>query len=143
MTIDPSAPLSLASFVRQEQHGVVATVSSDSAPEAALVGLAALDDGTLIFDSPAGYRKIRNLAANDRVAVVIGTDGDVSVQVEGTASVAVGEELQRLGAAYVAQFPGSRALADGFAVVGIRPSWVRVYDASTTAATVTEASWNR
>lgn len=143
MVIDPADPASLVEFVRRERRGVVATVSVESAPEAALVGLAALDDGTLVFDSPEKYRKIENLRTCDRVAVVVGTDGSVSAQIEGIAFVASDEgERERLGRAYIQQFPGSRALTDGFVVVGIRPSWVRVYDASVDPPRVTEATWN-
>ncbi|KQV06854.1 pyridoxamine 5'-phosphate oxidase family protein [Leifsonia sp. Root112D2] len=143
MTIDPGDPLSVAEFVRREQRGVIATISAKSWPQAALVGLAALDDGTLIFDSPVSSRKIENLRSCDRIAVVVGTGGDVSVQIEGIALQASATvERGRLAAAYAEQFPGSRALADGFAVVGIRPSWVRVYDASTDPPAVTEATWN-
>ncbi|WP_353113885.1 pyridoxamine 5'-phosphate oxidase family protein [Microbacterium sp.] len=142
MAPDPHRPASLAAFVRAEGRGVVATVSPDGAPEAALVGLTARDDGTLIFDSPETFRKIANLRADDRVAVVIGTGGDVSVQVEGTALVVEGEERVALAAEYETRFPGSRALTDGFAVVAVRPAWVRVYDASSPAPEVAEARWN-
>ncbi|GAB3795136.1 pyridoxamine 5'-phosphate oxidase family protein [Humibacter antri] len=139
---DADDPRSLAAFVRHVGAGVVATVTAQGAPEAAFVGLAALDDGTLIFDSPSGYRKIENLRACDRVAVVVGTDGDVSVQLEGTAFLAFGAERERLGTAYLEQFPGSRALSAGFVVVGVRPTWVRVYDASDEQPVVTEAYWS-
>lgn len=143
MRFDPSDRSALAAFARHERRGVVATVYVDGLPEAALVGLASLDDGTLIFDSPRASRKIENLRHCSRVAVVIGTAGEISVQVEGDATPAIaGDDRVRLGAAYNAQFPGSRALADGFVVVGIRPTWVRVYDATTEPPTVAEASWH-
>lgn len=141
MTTDPADPLSLALFVRANRCGVVATVSELEAPEAALVGLAALDDGTLIFDSPVDSRKITNLRTRDRVAVVVGTVGDVTVQIEGTAFVAERDERERLGRAYLDEFPGGRALHEDFAVVGIRPNWVRVYDASDERPVIVESQW--
>lgn len=141
MTPDPHAPASIARFVAAAGCGVVATVSSDGSPEAALVGMAALEDGTLIFNTPDAARKVENLRANRRVAVVIGTPGDVSVQVEGDASIVEDEERQHYGRAYDHRFPGSRALADGFLVVVVRPSWVRVYDAEQHPAVVREAAW--
>ncbi|WP_109687724.1 pyridoxamine 5'-phosphate oxidase family protein [Branchiibius hedensis] len=96
MTIDASSPPALARFVRDQRRGVVATVSAAGHPEAALVGLTALDDGTLIFDSHQSFRKVANLQAASTVAVVVGLDGQVSVQVEGTARIAVAPDERRI-----------------------------------------------
>jgi uncharacterized protein YhbP (UPF0306 family) len=139
--IDPSDLRQVCDFIRREGRGVVATVSATGSPQAALVGLAALDDGTLIFNSHDCARKIENLGICARVAVVVGTEGDVTLQLEGTAAVLVGGERERSGAAYNDVFPGSRALTDGFEVVEVRPDWVRVYDASTETPRVLEADW--
>ncbi|QAY59605.1 pyridoxamine 5'-phosphate oxidase family protein [Microbacterium protaetiae] len=141
MTLDPSDRAAVAAFIRSEARAVVATVTDQGAPEAALVGAAALDDGTLVFDAPAHTRKIANMQGHARVAVVVGLCRDVSLQLEGDAIVTDGAERDRLGAAYNAQLPGSRALDAGFAVVAVRPDWVRVYDVSGGAAQVAEAAW--
>ena len=139
--IDPSDLRQVCDFIRREGRGVVATVTAAGSPQAALVGLAALDDGTLVFNSRDCARKIENLGSCARVAVVVGTEGDVTLQLEGTAAVLVGGERERSGAAYNDVFPGSRALTDGFVVVEVRPDWVRVYDASTKTPRVSEADW--
>jgi general stress protein 26 len=139
-TPDPHDPASIARFVDGVGCGVVATVAAGGAPEAALVGLAALDDGTLIFNTPDAARKVDNLRAAPRVAVVV-TREDVSVQLEGSATLVEGAELDRYGHAYAHRFPGSRAFADGFLVVAVRPDWVRVYDAGIRPAQVVEAVW--
>ena len=141
MTPDPHDPASIARFVSAAGCGVVATVSASGSPEAALVGLAASQDGALIFNTPDAARKVDNLRSNHRVAVVIGTPGDVSVQVEGEAFIVEDEERQQHGHTYESRFPGSRAFADGFLVVVVRPDWVRVYDASQRPAVVREATW--
>ena len=141
VSFEPDDTAAFAAFVRAHGRGVVATASVSGAPEAALVGIAALDDGTLIFDTYADSRKAANLRHDERVAIVVGTDADVSVQIEGTATITVGEEREQRGAAYNAQFPGARALDPDFAVVVVRPEWVRVYDASAQPAVVTEARW--
>jgi general stress protein 26 len=141
VTFDPSDTAAFAAFVRAQGRAVVATVAPSGAPEAALVGMAALDDGTLIFDASDDSRKIHNLRENAHVAVVAGTEGDVTVQVEGVATIASGASRERHGAAYNEQLPGSRALDQGFAVVVVRPEWVRVYDATGRPASVTEARW--
>ena len=142
MTLDPHDRLSIAAFVRQEGRGVVATVAPQGGPEAALVGLASLDDGTLVFNAARQARKIDNLATNDLVAIVVGVAGEVSVQLEGTAVIAREQERERYGDEYERQLPGSRARDPEFAVVVVRPSWVRVYDTSTRPATVLEARWS-
>ncbi|UJP10407.1 pyridoxamine 5'-phosphate oxidase family protein [Microbacterium sp. KUDC0406] len=137
---DPHDPASIARFADGIGCGVVATVSPAGGPEAALVGLAALEDGTLIFNTPDAARKVDNLRTNDRVAVVVSA-GDVSVQAEGSAIIATGAQRERYGSAYERRFPGSRAFADGFLVVAVHPSWVRVYDAGIRPAAVAEADW--
>jgi general stress protein 26 len=116
-------------FVRAAATGVVATVDREGNPEAALVGLGITDACELVFDSEATARKIANIACNPRVAVVVGWDDDVSLQIEGVAEVLSGAAREEYGGVYEAQLPSSRALQDGFAVVRITPRWLRYYDA--------------
>lgn len=142
MTIDVSNPLALAIFVREQKRGVVAAISPDGQPEAALVGLASLDDGTLIFDSHESFRKVANIRAASRVAVVVGLNEQVTVQVEGTARIADAHDArQKLAGAYLEQFPDAKVMREEIVVIAIRPDWVRVYDASSDHATVVEAKW--
>ena len=107
-----------------------------------MVGLAALDDGTLIFNSELTARKVQNLASNNHMAVVVGVAGALSVQLEGPATITNEDDRERYGCEYHRQFPGSRALDQDFALVVVRPSWVRVYDTSAAAASVAEADWS-
>jgi len=118
----------LVRTVRREKQGVLATTAADGAPEAALVGIAALDDGTLVVNAPASARKVANLRDQPRVALVVGTGAVRSLQIEGVAEVLEGDARIRLATAYDAQYPGSRSLADGFIVIAIHPRWVRDYD---------------
>jgi hypothetical protein len=128
--MEPAPLHTLVEAVRRERRGVLATTAPDGAPEAALVGIAALDDGTLIVNAPATARKVAHLRANPRVALVIGA-GDVrSLQIEGSAQLLEGDDRAGPGAAYDAQLPGSRSLAEGFVVIVIRPKWMRDYDVS-------------
>nr|MBS1902059.1 pyridoxamine 5'-phosphate oxidase family protein [Actinomycetota bacterium] len=124
-----SAPLrTLVETVRREGRGVLATTAPDGAPEAALVGVAVLDDGTLIVNAPSSARKVAHLRRESRAALVIGAGPVRSLQVEGRAQLLEGDDRSALGAAYDAQFPGSRSLAEGFVVIAIRPEWMRDYD---------------
>lgn len=109
---------------------------------AALLAGSANPPGRLCTGLLLTARKLSNLATNDLVAVVAGVGGEVSVQIEGTATITRGEEPERYGAEYERQLPGSRALHHDFAVVVVRPSWVRLYDTSIAPASVTEAEWS-
>ncbi|MCB2413832.1 pyridoxamine 5'-phosphate oxidase family protein [Demequina sp. TTPB684] len=141
MDIDPRNPAPVAAFARQERLVVVSTVSPTGDPEAALVDIAADDEGTFFFNAYKTARKLNNLRANPKAAMVIGTRGEVSLQLEGPAYVAEGEEKAYLAAAHVAHYPGSRAEHEDFEMVVIRPTWVRHYDASTRPPTVVEVTW--
>jgi hypothetical protein len=58
----------------------------------------------------------------------------------GTAEILSGADRNAFGNVYLAQFPGSRALADGFSVVRIVPDWLRYYDARPVPALVVEGN---
>lgn len=131
----------IADFVHSVGCGVVATISADGLPQAAHVGIAVLDDGTLIFNSRSDARKMHNIRGQCHVAVVVGGERGVTVQMEGMATETQGEDRTRYGAEYERQFPGSRALASGFSVVAVRPRWVRVYDTASGPPSLAEAKW--
>jgi PPOX class probable F420-dependent enzyme len=120
----------LAEFVRARRLAVVSTLGPDGEPQAALVGLAATDEGELVFDTSAASRKLANLRRDPRVAVVVGWDDEVTAQVEGLADVPVGEDRERCLAAYFASFPDGRERAASGDIdhVRVRPRWLRVSD---------------
>ncbi|MFT2816815.1 pyridoxamine 5'-phosphate oxidase family protein [Leifsonia sp. A12D58] len=134
---------SVVEFISAARSGIVATVTAVGRPEAAFVGLAILDDATLIFNTHEDARKIANLRASEHVAVVVGTAGAVTIQIEGVARIVEGDERESYGAEYIRQRPGSRARSTGFSVVVIQPTWIRVYDTTTHTPTVTEATMLR
>ena len=117
-------------FVRRRGLAVVATRGPEDAPQAALVGIAATDQGELVFDTASSSRKYQNLRAFPRVAVVIGWENEVTVQCEGTADVLTGTERERCLAAYVHQYPDGRERArdPSIVLVRIRPDWGRLSD---------------
>ena len=130
-----------AEFVRVAGMGVVATADAEGNPEAALVDLAATGAGEVIFDSAVTARKMANIAANPRVALVVGWRDSVSVQVEGLADTLTGTERAAYGRIYTERFPGSRALREEFAIVRVIPRWLRYYDARPASFRVAEGSW--
>ncbi|MBS0024919.1 pyridoxamine 5'-phosphate oxidase family protein [Microbacterium paraoxydans] len=141
MALDPHDLGAVVRFVRAQGRGVVATVSEAAAPEAALVGLVALDDGTILFTSRSSSRKIANLRDAGSVALVVGTEGPVSLQVEGSGVVASAAQAHELEPLFLQHAPGSRVTDPGFALVVVRPRWVRSYDVSGAEPVVLEARW--
>lgn len=124
-------------FVADHPLGVVSTFDTTHGPEAALVDFAAIGDGSLLFGSKTDARKMRNITADSRVAVVVGCTGTVTYQAEGVAEELSGDEHRRLGAEFTKRFPDTMALAPGFSLLRIRLGWVRRWDSSTAPPTVT------
>ena len=80
----------ILAFLKQNKTCVLATVSPDGKPEAAVIEYVATDKLELIFNTFTSYRKYKNLRLNGNVAGVIGF-GPVSVLYEGHAVEARGE----------------------------------------------------
>ncbi len=120
----------LVQFVRARGLAVVATVSPDGDPQAAVVGVAATDNGDLVFDTTRTSRKFGNLRERERVALVIGFDwnDEQTVQLEG-AAIEVPQDSPAV-AAYFAQFPSGRdrAARPEIGYVRVRPDWGRYSD---------------
>ena len=120
----------LVAFIRQNRAGVVSTVSKNGAPEAALVYLAVTDDLELIFYALQNTRKSMNLRRDPRIAIVIGGDGDKSLQYEGIADEPYGRELARIKEVYADARPDARAQMQwpGLTYFRVKPAWIRMSD---------------
>lgn len=120
----------LIEFVRACELGVVASLGPEGSPQAALVGLTATDRGELVFDCSRGSRKYVNIQRDPAVAVVVGWDEEVTVQIEGRADVLGGADLERCKVAYFEQYPDGRDRAESPEIVHIRvtPRWLRYSD---------------
>ena len=129
-------------FVRQRGIAVIATRGTDGAPQAALIGITATEQGELVFDTSRGSRKYRNLSAFAQVALVIGWDNEMTVQCEGTADIPTGADRDRCLQAYFAQYPDGveRALDHDIVHVRVRPSWLRYSDYRPGSFTVEETT---
>ena len=130
----------LTTFAVANPLGVVSTSDPGRGPEAALVSFAVTQDGTILFNARLDSRKIANIERDARVALVIGCEGPVSVQVEGVAALPTDPERAEWSEEFARHFPQSRAFDPEFTVVRVRPHWLRVYDASTRPAAVTEGA---
>ncbi len=120
----------LIEFVRARGLGVLASRGPSGSPQAALVGIAATDQGELVFDCSRRSRKYANIERDPSVALVVGWDDEVTVQIEGRAEVLGGEDLERCKAFYFKQYPDGQGRAESPEIVHIRftPQWLRYSD---------------
>jgi len=86
----------LYGFLAAHTLGVLGSISADGAPQSALVGIAVTEDLEIVFDTLDSTRKYRNLTLNPKASLVVGWEGEKTVQLEGEASLPVGEETDAL-----------------------------------------------
>lgn len=115
-------------YVRERGQAVISTIDAVRGPEAALVSLAVADDGDLCFHTVATARKVANLAADPRIALLIGWSDRTCLQVEGVADTLAGADRQEFVALFEAQHPG-HPVDDRISLIRVRPHWVRYCDA--------------
>jgi general stress protein 26 len=123
----------LLRFLQGQRVAVQASVSMDGAPEAAVVGIVVTDSFEVFFDCTTVSRKVANLRANPKIALVIGgmVPGDErTVQLDGIADEPKGKELARLKKAYFKAYPDGKG-REGWpdiAYMRVKPTWVRYSD---------------
>ncbi len=120
----------LLDFLQKHRLGVLATVSPNGDPEAAVVGIAVTDRLEVVFDTLDTTRKCHNLRKHANIALVIGWDDEMTVQLEGVADEPAGPELDRLKTTYFAVYPDgeSRQSWSGITYFRVRPTWARYSD---------------
>lgn len=125
-------PPALLDYLRQARLATVSTVGPDGAPQAALVGIAVMDDGRILFDTVSNSRKHGNLCRDPRVALVVSGPGDRTLQYEGRAHLTPcsGPEGAYLREAYYAAWPDgrSRLAWPNLRYWCVSPNWVRFTD---------------
>jgi PPOX class probable F420-dependent enzyme len=137
-------PGELVAFARQRGLAVLATRGPNGEPQAALIGVAATDQGEIVFDTTRSSRKYRNIAADPRVALVVGLEDEVTVQAEGVAELLRDEDSRRCLDAYFAQYPDGRQRATDPDVVHfrVRLAWLRYSDYSSGSPIIEETSFH-
>jgi len=118
------------SFMTQHRYGVVSSVSPNSVPQSALVGIAVTPELEIIFDTLDSTRKYRNLIEHPRCSFVVGWEGEQTVQYEGVATKPKGTELERFQETYFAVWPECLAHLSwpGIAYFVVTPRWIRYSD---------------
>lgn len=130
----------LLSFLRRHRLAVEASAAKDGAPQAAVVGIAVSDELEIIFDTLEHTRKVANLRADPRVALVVGWDADATAQIDGVAHFPTGAELERARAAYFSVYPDGRARLTwpGITHIVVRPIRIRFSDFGTAPPVLAE-----
>jgi pyridoxine/pyridoxamine 5'-phosphate oxidase len=120
----------LYEFIAEHALGVLGSISAEGMPQSALIGIAVTEELEIIFDTLDSTRKYRNLTSNANASVVIGWEGEKTVQFEGEAFLPKGEELQRYKEVYFAKWPDgpSRQSWPGLVYFVVRPRWIRYSD---------------
>jgi hypothetical protein len=119
--------------LRSRKYAVESSVSSDGAPQSAIVGIAVSDRFEIVFDTLTDTRKARNLELNPQVAFTVGSleaDASWSIQYEGVVDQPAGEDLARLVDLYLSVFPDGleRQSWPGLIYLRARPMWLRYSD---------------
>lgn len=114
-------------FINSHSLMVISTLSSSGTPESAVVGFGETENFELIFGTDIKTRKAQNIVNNGNVSVVIGWDGDGTLQYEGVARKLEGEEADRYSEIYFEKVPKSRRHKDveGEIYFLITPTWLR------------------
>ena len=117
----------LYDFISKRKLGVIATVTLDGKPEAAVMEVAVTPELELIIDTANTTRKYINLKHNPHIAFAFGWEAWDTVQYEGIAHELVGEEREKYRTIFLAKHPDAKkwdALPETtyFTVV---PTWVR------------------
>lgn len=135
----------LLAYLRDARYAVVASVTADGVPQAAIVGVVVTDTFEIVFDTLQDARKTRNLRTRPAVALVFDETGSTAsrtIQVEGLADEPAGVELDALLERYFAGFPDGveRRASRDVTYFRVRPSWIRCSDYATLPPTIVEFS---
>ncbi len=125
-------------FIGRQRLAVLSTVHASGGPESALVGIGLTAAGEIVFDTSDRSRKVANLRARPAIALVVGWEGEVTVQIEGTAHEPQGDALAAVKAAYFRTWPECRAHETwpDIAYFVVTPTWMRYSDFLTDPAMI-------
>ena len=123
----------LYQFIHASRLGVLSTIAPNGAPQSALVGIAVAPNLSIVFDTVKSSRKYTNLKADPRCSMVIGWEGEVTVQYEGIATEPEGEALTEAKGIYFPAWPSCVEHQNwpGITWFLINPVWIRYSDFDT------------
>lgn len=117
-------------FLKDNITCVIATVSEDNQPEAATVGISHDEDWTLLVSTNKKSRKYSNLMKNPKVALTVGFEGHVTLQIEGLAEEVETKTITERIQKHLDKIPQAKPFAndEGQAWFVIKPTWLRFTD---------------
>lgn len=120
----------LYTFMTRSKLGVLGTISRDSSPQSALVGIVVTRKIEIVFDTVKTSRKYSNLIVKPACSFVIGWAGEQTVQFEGLAEELASPDLERYQQIYFKTWPECRAHLSWPEIVYfvVKPVWVRYSD---------------
>jgi pyridoxine/pyridoxamine 5'-phosphate oxidase len=132
----------LVQSLRRYKLAVQASVALDGGPQAAVIGFAVSDALEIVFDTVTTSRKYKNLVADPRIALVIGWDHEITVQIEGVADFPSGSELDRIRECYFVAYPDGRQRLSWPDITHgrVRPTWIRHSDFTQNPPRIVELS---
>jgi PPOX class probable F420-dependent enzyme len=139
----PMTRTELVGFLRTYKLAVEATVAADGTPQAAVVGYGVSDELEIVFDTLTTTRKVHNLSRDPRIALVVGWDHAITVQLQGVADIPTGVERERLKAVYFMAYPDGRDREawPNITWVRVRPTWARYSDFTRDPPRIEELAW--
>lgn len=116
-------------FMEQSQTCVLSTVNGGK-PQSAIVGFSIDDNFDILIATKSTTRKASNIAINPNVSIVVGFEGNKTVQLEGMAKSVNAEDLSDRLDYHFERVPGARKFADerGQTYFIIKPNWLRYTD---------------
>lgn len=126
-------------YLKQNKYMSLATCSKQGSPEVATVEYV-LDGDELIINTYVYYRKYQNLIDNPKVACVVTTDHEITLQFEGKVEQLEGDEASRAKQKMLEFDP---SFAEFFSEKDSRffkiyPTWMRLRDYAKEPLTVVE-----
>lgn len=117
----------LHTFLNDQPTCVVARVNTTNGASAATVGFSHDKNFSFLIATNQSTRKFKDITNNPHVALVIGTEMPITVQVEGTAEVVTPEQLGDRLEQHFNKVPAARNFAgdSGQKYIVIKPTWLR------------------
>jgi hypothetical protein len=128
--VAPMTKPELFKFMAAQKLAVVGSIGPNGEPQSALVGIAVTEHLEVIFDALNTTRKHRNLTADPRASIVLGWQGEQTIQLEGEVFLPEDKALTQYKNIYFANWPDgpSRQNWPGLVYFVLRPKWIRYSD---------------
>jgi general stress protein 26 len=130
-------------FLNSYKLGVIATVSSNNGPNAAIIGFGQTSSLELLFGTNVTSRKYTNLSRDSHVAFTVGGQTAETLQYEGIARELGASELDLIRNNYWQKNPHAQKHhanpSERYFIVA--PTWIRYTDLRTDPWDVTELSF--